>query len=152
MTQLTPHQRELLTLAAAADDVETTPGTKSNCASLIKRGLMISVPRSDGPSRLMITAAGRAAIGFPPLAPSAPAPRPPDEPTPKRGGKIPTLLDLLMRPEGATIAVMMEATGWQAHSVRGAMSGAIGKTLGLTVTSEKTEAGRVYRIVDGAQA
>ena len=41
---------------------------------------------------------------------------------------------------------MMAATGWQAHSVRGAISGAIKKKLGLDVRSEKTEGGRVYRI------
>ena len=46
---------------------------------------------------------------------------------------------------------MMAATGWQAHSVRGAISGAIKKTLGFNVVSEKTEAGRTYHIVqDGA--
>ena len=43
---------------------------------------------------------------------------------------------------------MMEATGWQAHSVRGAMSGSVKKALGLTITSEKTQTGRIYRIVD----
>ncbi len=41
---------------------------------------------------------------------------------------------------------MTAATGWQAHSVRGAMSGALKKKLGLIIASEKTEAGRVYRI------
>lgn len=40
----------------------------------------------------------------------------------------------------------MAATGWQAHLVRGAMSGAIKKGLGLAITSDKTEAGRIYRI------
>lgn len=69
-----------------------------------------------------------------------------------RKGKIPTLVELLSRPQGATIPAMMEATGWQAHSVRGAMSGAIGKKLGLAVTSEKTEAGRVYRVAATVQA
>jgi hypothetical protein len=42
----------------------------------------------------------------------------------------------------------MAATGWQAHSVRGAMSGALKKKLGLIIESEKAAAGRVYRIVD----
>jgi hypothetical protein len=45
---------------------------------------------------------------------------------------------------------MMQATGWQAHSVRGALSGALKKKLALAVISTKTEAGRVYRIVDEA--
>ena len=42
----------------------------------------------------------------------------------------------------------MEATGWQAHSVRGAIAGQIRKKLKLLVTTEKTEAGTVYRIVE----
>jgi Protein of unknown function (DUF3489) len=41
---------------------------------------------------------------------------------------------------------MMQATGWQAHSVRGALSGALKKKLGLTVSSDKTDSGRVYRV------
>jgi hypothetical protein len=41
---------------------------------------------------------------------------------------------------------MVAATGWQSHTVRGAMAGALKKRLGLTITSEKEERGRVYRI------
>jgi hypothetical protein len=62
-------------------------------------------------------------------------------------GKIGILIALLEHSEGATIESMMAATGWQAHSVRGAISGSIKKALGREVTSAKTEAGRVYRIV-----
>ncbi len=67
-------------------------------------------------------------------------------------GKIAILIGLLNQPEGATIAAMMEATGWQAHSVRGAISGSIKKALGIAVVSEKTDAGRTYRIVLEAAA
>ena len=67
-------------------------------------------------------------------------------------GKIAILVDLLRNPDGATIGAMMAATGWQAHSVRGAISGSIKKALGLEVLSEKTDAGRVYRIAAEAQA
>jgi len=67
-------------------------------------------------------------------------------------GKIATLIALLGRPGGATTTDMMEATGWQAHSVRGAISGSIKKALGIAVISEKTEAGRTYRISAEAQA
>ena len=67
-------------------------------------------------------------------------------------GKVGILIDLLRRPEGATVEAMMAATGWQAHSVRGAISGAIKKGKGLTVTADVTEAGRVYRIAEGAGA
>jgi len=44
---------------------------------------------------------------------------------------------------------MRQATGWQAHTCRGAMSGVLGKKLGLTITSVRNDAGeRVYRITD----
>jgi hypothetical protein len=56
-------------------------------------------------------------------------------------------LSLLRRPEGATIAQLTKALDWQAHSVRGAMSGALKKKQGLTITATKNEhADRVYRI------
>jgi hypothetical protein len=58
---------------------------------------------------------------------------------------------LLQRTEGATIGEVVEATGWQAHTVRGAIAGALKKRLGLTITSEKeAERGRVYRVRHGA--
>jgi hypothetical protein len=54
---------------------------------------------------------------------------------------------MLRRKQGATIAQIVEATGWQPHTVRGAFAGALKKKLGLTVTSEKIEGGeRVYRL------
>jgi hypothetical protein len=63
------------------------------------------------------------------------------------GTKQAMMIELLKRPGGATLAEIVEATGWQAHTVRGAMAGALKKKLGLTVTSEKDEVrGRVYRL------
>ena len=54
---------------------------------------------------------------------------------------------LLQRPEGATIAQIMEATGWQQHTVRGTLAGTLKKRLGLTIHSSKEAGGqRVYRI------
>jgi hypothetical protein len=56
-------------------------------------------------------------------------------------------LDLLNRPEGATVEELQAATGWQQHSVRGFLAGAVKKKLSLTLLSEKPEAGlRRYRI------
>lgn len=67
-------------------------------------------------------------------------------------GKLGAMMTMLLQPEGATLQAMQDATGWQAHSVRGAMSGAIKKKLGFTISSERTEAGRVYRVSQGAGA
>ena len=64
----------------------------------------------------------------------------------RAGSKQAKLVELLGRPHGASIAEMMKATGWQAHSVRGVISGALKKKLGLAVVSEKAESGeRRYR-------
>ena len=63
------------------------------------------------------------------------------------GSKAATILDLLKRPGGATSKELMKATGWQPHSVRGFLSGTVGKKMGLTVTSMKSEDGeRVYTV------
>jgi len=68
----------------------------------------------------------------------------------RAGTKQASLIAHLQRKEGATLADLVKATGWQAHSVRGAISGALKKKLGLAVLSEKVEGrGRVYRIAAG---
>lgn len=63
------------------------------------------------------------------------------------GTKLGLMIDLLKRKGGATIKEITKATGWQAHSVRGAMSGTLKKKLRLAVESQVTEErGRVYSI------
>lgn len=63
------------------------------------------------------------------------------------GSKAAKVLDLLKRAEGATLAELMKATAWKAHSVRGFLSGTVGKKLGLTVVSAKPEDGeRTYSV------
>ena len=57
-----------------------------------------------------------------------------------------TIIGMLQRAEGATIAQICEATGWQPHTVRGTFAGAFKKKLGLTITSDKSQGGvRTYR-------
>jgi hypothetical protein len=70
------------------------------------------------------------------------------KPAPAReGAKTAKVLALLKRPGGATAKELMKATGWQAHSVRGFLSGTLGKKMGLAVESKKREDGeRQYKI------
>ena len=73
------------------------------------------------------------------------------KPTPRTRdhSKQATVIALLSRPEGATLAQITEATQWQLHTTRGFLAGAVKKRLGLTLTSEKPEGGvRIYRVVD----
>jgi hypothetical protein len=57
------------------------------------------------------------------------------------------LIEMLMRPKGASIDEIVTAFGWQPHTVRGAIAGALKRKLGLNVVSEKSEGrGRIYRI------
>ena len=66
---------------------------------------------------------------------------------PRADSKKAIILDLLRRPEGATMAEIAKATGWKAHSIRGLISGTLAKKMGLTVESTKNEAGeRTYKI------
>ncbi len=116
---------------------------------------------------LIATEAGLEAIGIEPLAASAvasarnakPKPKPelvqmPDDtdtakPVAIRAGtKQAQIIARVQRPEGATVAEMVEATGWLAHTVRGSISGALKKKLGLPIAAEKVEGrGTVYRIL-----
>ena len=65
----------------------------------------------------------------------------------RQGSKTARILELLKRPSGVTGKELMKATGWQPHSVRGFLSGTVGKKMGLTVVSSKAEDGqRTYSI------
>jgi hypothetical protein len=113
---------------------------------------------------LIATATGLEAIGIDPVVASAVTsarktkPKPEVAPTseatgtPKpitirAGTKQAQIIAMLQRPEGATIAEMAEATSWQSHTVRGSLSGALKKKLGLPITAEKVEGrGTVYKL------
>jgi membrane protein involved in colicin uptake len=69
------------------------------------------------------------------------------KPEARDGSKTAKILDLLKRPGGVSAKELMKATGWQPHSVRGFLSGTVGKKLGLTVTSVKGDDGeRSYSV------
>ena len=59
----------------------------------------------------------------------------------REGSKTASILGLLKRSGGSTLKQLTKATGWQTHSVRGFLSGALGKKMGLIVTSTKAEGG-----------
>jgi hypothetical protein len=61
-----------------------------------------------------------------------------EKPTPRAGTKQAQMIELLKRPEGATVEQIAAATGWQHHTIRGAISGALKKKLGLTVEATRT--------------
>ena len=69
------------------------------------------------------------------------------KPRTRENSKQAEVIRMLQRPEGATIAQICLATGWQAHTVRGTFAGAFKKKLGLNLTSVKPERGeRIYRL------
>jgi hypothetical protein len=65
-------------------------------------------------------------------------------PAPRAPSRLDTLASLVTRDQGASIAEMIAATGWQAHSVRGALAGAL-KKRGLVITSARTDGERRYK-------
>ena len=166
MNELTDDQRQLLAKAAADENGVDAPDDKRLSRSLVRAGLLIALPRHGQTSRLIITDAGREAIGAPAStaalpeieeatsteAQSSPQDAGLQELQGMPGGKLGVLIDLLGRPGGVTIEAMAQATGWQKHSVRGALSGGLKKRLGLKISSDKTEAGRIYRIEQRADA
>ena len=115
---------------------------------------------------LIATEAGLEAIGIEPVAASAVASarkgtqqtdtdpttanEVTDTPKPvaiRTGTKQAKIIALLQRPEGASIAEIVEATVWQAHTARGAISGGLKKKLGLQITTQKEQGrGSVYRL------
>ena len=104
---------------------------------------------------LVVTDAGLLAVGIEPVVVKtmaavrqhSVAEQTPKTPTIRANTKQAQIIALLQRPEGASIAEIVAVTGWLAHSIRGLISGALKKKLGLPVTSEKQDGrGTVYTL------
>ena len=156
--KLSPAQSLLLRTAARRPDGRVTPpdtlrgGARVKVlTSLLQRGWID--PADDGH---VMTDAGYAAIGQKrPMLPDDVQPMDVTddlqllEGIPVRPGtKLAALVMTLRRPQGATSLQLMLATGWQPHTVRGAISGMLRKKLGLNVVLAHNDSGeRVYRVV-----
>ena len=158
LLKLSPAQSLLLRNAARRADGHVIPpdtlrgGARAKVlTALLQRGW---IEPADGGH--LLTDAGYAAIGQ-----QRPAPRDDAQPVditddlqllegiPVRPGtKLAALVVALRRPQGATNLQLMLTTGWQAHTVRGALSGMLRKKLGLNVVLAHNDSGeRVYRVV-----
>lgn len=151
MSQISPAQQRILKAAAqqpAADVREHMQDIKSPAIrdkvikSMLKRGLITEASNDS----YVIADAGYAAIGKSrPQADTPPAKVLPDKPK-REGSKQQAMIDLLSRKQGATIKQLQEATGWQKHSLHGAMAN-MKKKLNIAIESTKDNGGeRVYRI------
>lgn len=165
--QLSETQAVILSTACAREDGLIFPvtaklkgGAVGNvCKSLLKHGLIEEIVASDhntvwrhdekrGPITLRATPQARVVLRIsdtpePEECAAHPASTPPRR---RASKKQDSLIAMLQAENGATIDEIAAASGWQAHSIRGAISGILKKKLGLTVTSEKVEGrGRVYR-------
>jgi len=78
------------------------------------------------------------------------SPPPAKVPASSTTSKQSQLIALLGSPAGASIAQMMELTGWQSHTVRGVLSGSLRKRLGLNIQHQIEDGVRVYRIAEAA--
>lgn len=144
---LTKTQREVLQAAINADgNITWFPKHLPHNITARIAGVLVSkglAQRSD--EGLRITPQAYTALGI--EVPQPPAQKPSELSKTPRVTKQSTVIAMLQRPEGATIAQICTATGWQAHTVRGTFAGAFKKNLGLTIVSDKPQGGeRVYRI------
>ena len=163
---LTDPQSIILSSACAREDGMVFPVTASLkggavgnvCKSLLKRGLIEEIAAADpdpvwrhgeaGPLTLRATPLAYSVLGIGDANDTETAQQPDlTPPTQRKGTKQEALIAMLRTEGGATIDEIVAATNWARHTIRGAMSGALKKKLGLTITSEKVDGrGRCYKI------
>ena len=163
---LSDAQSVILSAACAREDGMVFPVTASLkggavgnvCKSLLKRGLIEEIVAADpdtvwrhddaGPLTLRATELAHSTLGLGDADCEVLAPQQDlTPPTQRKGTKQAQLIAMLRADSGATIDEIVAALGWRSHTIRGAMSGALKKKLGLEITSEKIEGrGRIYKL------
>ena len=150
--KLTDTQTAALAAAAARPDGTILPlpahirggAIGKVCDALVAKGLAIDVGL-PGQQILVIGNEGRLALGLEVTPKASAEPKPTQS---RAGTKQAQLVEMLETPEGASTEEIVAAFGWQPHTVRGAIAGALKKRLGLQIGSEAIEGrGRVYRIM-----
>lgn len=175
---LSPTQESLLKVAARCEDraIRWPVTLRGGARTRIITALLAAGVAENRSGSLVITDAGMRAVGIEPGAHTKPATPKKDagaKARRKKAAKVPKksargksgrkaaapraartdtkqaqVIAMLERAKGATIDEIAEVTGWQRHTVRGAMSGALKKKLGLKIDSEKVDGrGRVYRVI-----
>lgn len=152
--QLTPAQHAILAYAHQHTDGKIVwfpdhvkGGARKKVLDGLSNRALIKSKRDDW----FIAAEGYDALGVPRKAPisakAIDAVIEQAKPRTRENSKQAQVIAMLKRPEGATIAQICDATGWQPHTVRGTFAGAFKKKLGLTITSTKENGGeRIYAI------
>ena len=158
--KLTATQQSLLKTAAGCEDraIRWPSNLRGGARTKIIASLVDAGLARNRSGSLVVTDAGMRAVGVEPASASkaeragraktarkkgdAKAPR-----ATRADSKQSRLIEMLKRKEGASIEEIVTALGWQPHTVRGAIAGALKKKLGLNVISEKVDGRRVYRIV-----
>ena len=165
-TNLTPAQHAILAYAHQheAGRIAWFPEhIKGGARAKVLEGLRARDLIEQAGTDLVISAEGYAALGVEPPKPQVAQAAEPAEPAEaadapaarrtRDNSKQAQVIAMLKRSEGATIAQICAATGWQQHTVRGTFAGAFKKKLGLTLASDKPQGGeRVYRIHQGIVA
>ena len=148
--KLTDTQTAILKAAAgrANGNIEPLPATlRGGARAKVIEGLLARGLVADADGHHLLTDAGYAAIGKRRPAPKGVQKLEATSRPIRPGTKLASIIDAMRHPGGATIAQMMAGTGWQAHTVRGAISGMVRKRLGYQIVSKKGLDGqRAYRI------
>lgn len=153
-TQLTPAQHAILAYAHQHTEgkiVWFPENIKGGARSKVLAGLVNRALITTDQKDWFIAAEGYDALGIPRKAPvsveAIDAVIESATPHTRDNSKQAQVIAMLKRPEGATIAQICDATGWQAHTVRGTFAGAFKKKLGLEISSSKEQGSeRIYTI------